>query len=725
MLAVFPLATPAADDEAPTETTGPSVSIDARQSGAVNALDVEDLFKYAPDAFVSKRFAGDDDAVVSLRGTSTTQSARTLVMVDGFVVSNYLGNGGGFAPKWKVIGPSQVQQVDILYGPYSARYGGNSMGGVVAVTTRDPEQKSGYLTLQSVAAPYEQYGVDETFTGYSLEAGGAWKLPSSPWSARLNVRHFENSGQPATFALLAPLNGPAIIPVDGAYTDPRLPAPVFGASSPVEFVDNQFDVGVGYDFKNGWKIGGLLSGRLTKQDLTGARTFLRDANGAPVYEADVGFDGAAWDAGGLTFALDRHSEYLAGIKAGGAIAGWQTSLHLSHYWIDTRDTRTANFFFTYSNDGGGDQSLEGNSGWWTFDAGVEMNFEHQRLAFGVNANRYAARQDDFETSNWRTAATPLFASAAFGATRSAGAWAEDEIRIGSRSSLTLGVRADQWGAYDGGTGRDVNGSAVFGAYPDRSETSVSPKLDFRTKLGADWELHLDLGTATRFPTIGELFQGRIDGVTRALDPDSFDPGLKPERSRDANLQLARSFGGVRITASAFYQDVDDAIYFFPGFDRFGVTTTSYKSIDEVRQTGIELALQSTDFLFDGLELNLGIARLDARTVRNPAAIATEDEKLPRIPDWRVNGQLQYRLARRFAASLGWRYGSQPASDLAGQRGDAYGFQSDYLLLDARLTWRPSDSLEASLGIDNVNDDAAFVGSPLAQRTGFAEVRLRF
>ena len=67
---------------------GLSVSLGQEEFDAVNALNVEDLMKYAPNFFVRKRFAGDDNAVVALRGANTIQSARTIVMVDGFVVSN-------------------------------------------------------------------------------------------------------------------------------------------------------------------------------------------------------------------------------------------------------------------------------------------------------------------------------------------------------------------------------------------------------------------------------------------------------------------------------------------------------------------------------------------------------------------------------------------------------------------------------------------------------------
>jgi len=704
---------------------GLSVSLGEEQFDAINALNVEDLMKYAPNFFVRKRFAGDDNAVVALRGTNTVQSARTLVMVDGFVVSNFLGNSYSFPPKWNVVGPSEVQQFDIVYGPYSARYGGNSMGGVVSVNTQEPVQNAGYLALQSFAMPFEEYGIDETFTGYSVEAGGSWKQPSSPWTVSVGARHFDNVGQSMTYYLLTPSFGPAV-PVEGAYTDPRLARPVFGAASPVGVVQDQFRMRVGYEFGSGWKVDGLFFGWLTDQDLTDARTFLRDDTGQPVYNARVNFGGNVYNATGLTLSLVSRSEFLAGIKATGEIAGWQMTTNLSHYWIDTQDTRTSRDYGSGIANGGGTLSLQDDPGWWTLDTGVERHFDRHRIAFGLNANQYNTRQENYDTVNWRTAGSPFFTSATFGDTRTAGVYVEDEISLTPSSSLTLGARGDWWQAYNGGISEDVTGSLITDLYPERDGTSFSPKISFQTALGEDWNMQLSLGTATRFPTVGELFQGRLDDITRSIDPDSFDPNLKPERSRDVNLILRRNFEKVRLTTSLFYQGIEDAIFSFSGLNQYGTVVSNYKNIDSVRQLGLELIAEAEDLFIDGLDIDLSVARIDARTVHNAANPAAEDQKFPRIPDWRANGNLRYRIAQRLKASLGWRYASRPNSDLLGLvRGDAYGFQSEYFLIDGRFTWTLNDALEASLGVDNLTNDQAYVSHPLPQRTAFAEFKMNF
>jgi iron complex outermembrane recepter protein len=647
------------------------------------------------------------------------------VMVDGFVVSNFLGNSFSFPPKWNVVGPSEVEQFDIVYGPYSARYGGNSMGGIVSVTTREPVETSGYTTLQTFAMPFDEYGFDETFKGYSVEAGGTLKPEASPWSVRVGVRHFENVGQSMTYNLLTPTTG-AATPVEGAYADPRLATPVFGAASPVDVTQDQVRLRVGYEFDSGWKLDGLFFGWLTDQELTDTRSFLTDADGQPIYQGRVLFNGNVYNATGLTLSMVERREFLAGIKAAGRIGGWDTTLNLSHYWIGSQDTRTSRDYLTGAANGAGTQSLLDDPGWWTLDAGIERRGERHRLAFGVNANRYHTRQDTFDTTAWRNAAAPVFSAATYGDTRSLGVYAEDEIALAPRASLTIGGRVDRWEATNGGIGKQIAGSAAFDAYPGRHETSFSPKLSVQTALGPDWNLQVSLGEATRFPTVGELYQGRFDDITREIDPESFDPNLKPERSRDASIMLRRSFEHLRLTSSLFYQDIEDAIFSFSGLNQFGTVISNYKNIDEVRQFGLELILEASDVLVDGLDVDLSVARIDARTVRNDSNPLAEDQKFPRIPDWRSNGNIRYRMTNSLKASVGWRYATRPNSDLFGQvRGDAYGFQTEYFFVDARVSWDMNDAMQMSIGVDNLANTQSYVSHPLPQRTGFAEFKMKF
>ncbi|WP_369695971.1 TonB-dependent receptor plug domain-containing protein, partial [Phenylobacterium aquaticum] len=77
---------------------GLSVSLGKTEFEAINAINTEDLMKYAPNFYVRKRYVGDANGTPGFRGTHTAQSARTLVLLDGFVVSNFLSSGHANAP---------------------------------------------------------------------------------------------------------------------------------------------------------------------------------------------------------------------------------------------------------------------------------------------------------------------------------------------------------------------------------------------------------------------------------------------------------------------------------------------------------------------------------------------------------------------------------------------------------------------------------------------------
>ncbi|CAN7312665.1 TonB-dependent receptor [Phenylobacterium sp. LjRoot225] len=705
------------------EPRGLSVSLGKTEFEAINAVNVEDLMKYAPDFFVRKRYIGDANAVPGFRGTHSTQSARSLVMVDGFVVSNFLGNSFAFPPKWGVVGPGEVKQFDIVYGPYSARYPGASMGGVVSITTQAPESREAFVITQVFAQPYKQYGTDKTYDGYTFEAGLAGKQAKGPWSGRISYRRLDNMGQPMQWTQLAAAIGTGA-PVSGAVVDPNLilKTPVAGAYAPDHTIQDQVRARVGYDFGRGWTAQGLFVLWNTDSDQTNPTTYLRDASGGPVYEGKVVVGGQTYTASGLTLGLSDRREMLAGLKLAGPLAGWDVSANLSHYWIDRQRSRTSSGYTTGISNGAGTFTNQGETGWWTGDLTAERAFGRHAVAVGLNSNLYETDQTTFGAASWKAATGRTFSAETLGKTSLIGVFAEDEISLTPDLSLTAGVRYDRWRAFDGGVGRLVAGAPRLQSYADRDDDAISPKVSLQWEIAPGWRTQLSLAAATRFPTVGELFQGRLDSLGN-FDPNSFDPNLKPERSRDANLIVRHSFGPVRITGSLFYQRVEDAIFSLQGFNQFGVVTSSFKNIDVVRQYGVELIGEASDVLVPGLDIDANVAWIDARTVKNGALPDSEGVRFPRIPEWRINGAARYRINEALRLSVGFRYASRPNSDLTGsQRGDTYGYTSEFFIVDTKLAWDINDQVQASVGIDNLNNDKAWVFHPYTQRTVMVELK---
>ena len=86
----------------------------------INATTSQQTLKYLPSFQVRERYIGDRNGPIATRTTGTLSSAQTLLYADGVLLSILLGNSFGFAPRWGMVSPEEIESVNILYGPFSA-----------------------------------------------------------------------------------------------------------------------------------------------------------------------------------------------------------------------------------------------------------------------------------------------------------------------------------------------------------------------------------------------------------------------------------------------------------------------------------------------------------------------------------------------------------------------------------------------------------------------------
>ena len=137
-----------------------SFSITAKQiDETINFKDPEDAVKYMPSLFVRKRNDGDNQAVLATRSWGLNSSARTLIYYDDLLISALIGNNNsGASPKWNLISPEAIGRIDFLNGPFSAAYPGNSIGGVLLITSKMPDKPFAVAKETVSIMPWSQYG---------------------------------------------------------------------------------------------------------------------------------------------------------------------------------------------------------------------------------------------------------------------------------------------------------------------------------------------------------------------------------------------------------------------------------------------------------------------------------------------------------------------------------------------------------------------------------------
>src|SRR6476469_1317704 len=100
--------------EAAEMTPNTREAVDAaklRETLAVH--NTEDSLRYFPSLLVRKRHIGDTQAPLATRTSGAGPSARSLIYVDGVLLSALIGNNNSFAsPRWGLVSPQEVDRID-------------------------------------------------------------------------------------------------------------------------------------------------------------------------------------------------------------------------------------------------------------------------------------------------------------------------------------------------------------------------------------------------------------------------------------------------------------------------------------------------------------------------------------------------------------------------------------------------------------------------------------
>ena len=699
----------------------------AQVEQAINATDSEDALKYFPSLNVRKRYAGDyDHAVLASRASGTGNSARSLVYADGILLSNLLGNGAAFAPRWGMVSPEEIERVDVLYGPFSAAYPGNSAGAVVDYQTRMPSRLEAHLKLGAFSQAFSQYASDARFGGGQGSASLGNRNGRLAWW--LDVSRLDSRSQPVSFANKLVSSGVASnagLPVTGAVADTN-PARrdwlILGATGQAHTVQDHAKAKLAWAFSPTLRASYTL-GWWGNESRRGSESYLRDAAGQPVWRGDAnGFI----NVGGRRYEL-RAADLAPAI---GKLEHRMHGLSLKRYAKGEWDWEVAASKVDYATDlvraplvpvagleGAGRGSLTdmAGSGWRTlalkgsWRPGAAHTVD---LGYQDDGARLRSRVD--ASADWLAGAASSMLSIFNGNTRLQSLYAQDSWHLAPAWRSTIGLRYERWQAYGGELASAASKAPVgFGA---RREAAWSPKAALSWQANDAWTFKTALGRAVRNPTAAELFQGQLlDGAIV-----NSDPRLRAERSWTGELTAERIGADSVLRFTSFHERTRDALYSQP----LTSTVNTVQNVGEIRSKGVEAAGQFERVLVDGLSLNASVTFADSIITENRALAASVGKWQPRVPRWRGNLLASYRAGDAWSATLGVRYSGRQFGTLDNSdvRGDTYTGVSDYLVADVRLRYRFDRQWSMALGIDNANNATYWAFHPYTQRAYSAELR---
>jgi iron complex outermembrane receptor protein len=701
------------------DTPASEESVDAVRLRETTALVTpEDAVRYLPSLLVRRRHPGDTQAPLATRTSGVGASARSLIYADGILLSALIGNNNSSAsPRWFMVAPEEIERVEILYGPFSAAYPGNSIGAVVNIATRQPDHFEAMLKAAAAVQSFRQYSADGVYPAYQLAGSAGDRRGRFTWFASAN--RLSSRSQPLAYVTV-PRTG-AAVPAAGAFADvSRTGAPVWvvGAGGFEHQDEATLKLKLGFELTPQLRIG-WRSGLFLNRTAASARTWLDGG----VYAGKVSLGGADVTIPASAFSnnvyrLDeRHWMHALSLEGSAAGFDWRATASLYDYDMDSQRLPSGALPAAAAGGAGSIVRMDG-TGWRTLD----LDARRGGLAFGAHYDRFRLESARYATSDWRAEAGVL-AQQARGRTRTTALWAEDRIALAKPLFFTLGARYESWRAYRGFNFSAAPALAV--RQPVLTRSAFSPKASLAWQPKGPWSVTLSAGQAYRFPTVQELYQAIANGPILSVP----DPNLRPERARSAELAVQHDDGGGHVRLSLFREQISDALLsqtapLVPG----STALFSYvQNVPAVRTLGLELAFDRSHVLVPQLQLSGSLTLADPEVVRDPVFPAAVGKDIPQVPRRRGTLVATWHEGEGTALTLAARYASRSFATIDNSDVVArawQGFQG-YFVVDARASFRVGPHWQAALGVENVGDRRYFLFHPFPGRTFTAELAWRF
>src|SRR5665213_2803380 len=460
-----------------------SYSITAKQiDETINLKDPEDAVKYMPSLFVRKRNDGDNQAVLATRTWGLSSSARTLIYFDDLLISALIGNNNsGASPHWNLVSPESIARIDFLDGPFAAAYPGNSIGGVLLITSKMPDHAFATAKQTVSVMPWNQYGTRDTYASSLTSASAGNRSGALSWLVSANYQ--DSFQQPLTYTT----NGS--IPAGTTGAIPALnklgqTADVVGTGALAHSQQTSGNVRLVYDVTPLVQATYSL-GIWNNVQTSNPQTYLTStATGMPTFGGISGFasNKYIWDQTHLSNAVSLKSD-TKGVYDFDFSAS--TYNYLQDIMLNPFTVAPTGVGFS----GNGKITRNDGTNWQNADAkGIWRPYGYdgpQQISFGVHGDRYRLENPVFASADWNatpSTGTGQLYSEGIGETRTDALWLQDAWKIVPQLKLTLGGRLEDWRALDGFNINNLANSST-GAItplppinqPQLSSTNFSPK----------------------------------------------------------------------------------------------------------------------------------------------------------------------------------------------------------------------------------------------------------
>lgn len=709
----------------------------AQELEAQNIFNAEDAFRYMPSTTIRKRYFGDRNALVGGRSHGVTDTPRSLVYLDGYLISQLLGRFD--APRWNMVNNESIERVDALYGPYSAIYPGNSIGTTLVVTEKKPKGFEASVSLKIGHQPFSEYNTNDSYSGTMTSARLANKTESGVWFS-LGMQHQDVTGHPQGYAnttrgtsgQFGSVSGTQVTGILRDKDANGVDRALFNANGIDHTKQDSINLRAGYEISPTQEIEGRVSYWRNSSSVR-VNNYLFDAKtGTPVWSGTVNDGSNSFNLNSLSASFAPSTREESNRQLGLTWktkhkTGWNASLVATQYSVLSDVNRATSLVQPTADTGGaGTVTRRDGTGWNTFEAQttytpVQSDFGNGKhsLVFGLHSNHYKLSNVVNDASDWRNNETTPNQRYS-GKTSMLAIYAQDVWKLTPDLLLTAGIRHERFSQADGQQfDKTLPAARQSKTYADRSLNATSPKLSLAWVASDELILKLSAGQGTRFPNVDEMFNGTKTSTSELLN----NANLRPEKSTSFELSAEKFWDANSLRVSIFRDDVKDSI--LRQSDTTVIpTTTLYTNVGRVLTNGLELTWLSRDIGIKGLDIGGSATWVDSKIKENVLTPASVGNSWLRVPKQRYTLQASYRPDTAWTFAANYRYAGRNFNTILATdiNPETYGGISRVNQLDLKVDWKFAKNWNWAFGVDNVNNSKAWQAHTLPQRSYLMELR---
>jgi len=624
---------------------------------------------------------------------------------------------------------------------------------VVEYTTKMPEKLEGTVKMGYTHQPFDLYNTHATYGGWQSSASLGSR--SGDWSWFLNFNHTDSQGQPLTFAtrtVSTGTAGSAGTAVSGAVpglSSANAPWLILGTATQYHTVQDHVKAKVAYDFSPTVRATYTL-GIWQNTSEGRPQSYLTNASGQTVTSGAINIDGRSYSAltgGDLPLTNEKLTHTLHGLSVKSRTQGvfdWEVAASLYDYGSDTKRQNGANNTLPNAASGGAGTIADGSGTGWN-NLALRGTWRPQGpkgehvVDFGAQQDNYKLRYLTSNAADWIVGSpsipvgmTTSTISAVGGRTQLDSVYAQDTWRFAPQWRAVLGLRSENWKAYQGLTdivSSNVNVPRYTKNYDTRQENFLSPKAALSKQIADDAFVKYAVGRAVRMPTVYELY-----GATSTTNSQYInDPNLRPEKSWTQELSYEKNLDKTQWRVTAFAEDTQDGIYSQSVVDPAAGnrTISRVQNVDRIQTRGLENAFTWQGLGLPGLDVTGSLTYADSVIKANQGFVAVAGDTIgkmqPNIPKWRATLLAGYRWNAAWTSSVAVRYSGQQFRTLNNSDVNGYAYMgvSPFTTVDVRTRWQINPQLAAAFGIDNLNNNKYWNFHPYPQRSYTAELKANF